>query len=106
MSKTAMIPEDIKRKIEEESRTEWAFRDKFSDDDFKEGAEFGYSLSQSKIQELEKENERLRGFEQKLKEEFLINTQNYPKEYHNLFIEKFNRAFVAHWQQFKETNNL
>lgn len=73
MSKTAMIPEDIKRKIEEESRTEWAFRDKFSDDDFKEGAEFGYSLSQSKIQELEKENEflkmRVRDLEEKVKNE-------------------------------------
>ena len=31
-------------------------------------------------------------FEQCLREEFLINTQNYPKEYHNLFNQKFNRA--------------
>lgn len=31
-------------------------------------------------------------FEQCLLEEFLINTQNYPKEYHNLFNQKFNRA--------------
>lgn len=27
-----------------------------------------------------------------LKEEFLINTENYPKEYHRLFAEKFKRA--------------
>ncbi len=31
-------------------------------------------------------------FEQCLREEFLVNTQNYPKEYHNLFNQKFNRA--------------
>lgn len=31
-------------------------------------------------------------FEQILREEFLINTQNYPKEYHDLFFKKFNRA--------------
>ena len=31
-------------------------------------------------------------FEQCLREEFLINTQIYPKEYHNLFNQKFNRA--------------
>ena len=31
-------------------------------------------------------------FEQCLREEFLINTQNYPKEYHDLFQKKFNRA--------------
>ena len=31
-------------------------------------------------------------FEQCLREEFLINTQNYPREYHNLFNQKFNRA--------------
>jgi hypothetical protein len=31
-------------------------------------------------------------FEQCLREEFLINTQNHPNEYHNLFNQKFNRA--------------
>jgi len=31
-------------------------------------------------------------FEQILREEFLINTQNYPEEYHDLFFKKFNRA--------------
>jgi hypothetical protein len=31
-------------------------------------------------------------FEQCLREEFLINTQNYPEEYHKLFSEKFKRA--------------
>lgn len=31
-------------------------------------------------------------FEQCLREEFLINTQSYPKEYHNLFNQKFDRA--------------
>jgi len=31
-------------------------------------------------------------FEECLREEFLLNTQNYPKEYHNLFNKKFNRA--------------
>lgn len=31
-------------------------------------------------------------FEQCLREEFLINTQNYPKEYHDLFFKKFERA--------------
>lgn len=27
-----------------------------------------------------------------LREEFLVNTQNYPKEYHDLFNKKYNRA--------------
>lgn len=31
-------------------------------------------------------------FEECLREEFLINTDNYPKEYHKLFSGKFNRA--------------
>lgn len=31
-------------------------------------------------------------FEQCLREEFLINTQNYPSQYHNIFNQKFNRA--------------
>lgn len=31
-------------------------------------------------------------FQQCLKEEFLINTQDYPKEYHDLFYKKFQRA--------------
>lgn len=31
-------------------------------------------------------------FEQCLLEEFLLNTQNYPKQYHELFHKKFNRA--------------
>tara|TARA_R100000789_G_scaffold53867_1_gene52866 strand:+ start:158 stop:424 length:267 start_codon:yes stop_codon:yes gene_type:complete len=31
-------------------------------------------------------------FEECLREEFLINTQNYPIEYHDLFNKKFNRA--------------
>ena len=38
-------------------------------------------------------------FEQCLREEFLINTENYPKEYHKLFSEKFNRAA----KRFKES---
>lgn len=29
---------------------------------------------------------------QTLREEFLVNTENYPREYHALFSEKFNRA--------------
>lgn len=31
-------------------------------------------------------------FEQCLNEEFLVNTQNYPEEYHQLFQKKFRRA--------------
>lgn len=31
-------------------------------------------------------------FEECIREEFLINTQNYPKEYHKLFGDKFKRA--------------
>jgi len=31
-------------------------------------------------------------FEECLREEFLLNTQNYPAEYHNLFNQKFARA--------------
>lgn len=31
-------------------------------------------------------------FEQCLREEFLINTQNYPHDYHDLFFKKFERA--------------
>ena len=38
-------------------------------------------------------------FEQCLKEEFLINTQNYPKEYHELFNKKFNRAKKRYVEQ-------
>ena len=34
----------------------------------------------------------LLSFEQCLREEFLLNTQNYPKDYHKLFQEKFERA--------------
>lgn len=34
----------------------------------------------------------LLSFEQCLREEFLVNTQNYPKEYHQLFKQKFERA--------------
>lgn len=34
----------------------------------------------------------LLSFEQCLREEFLLNTQNYPKEYHRLFKEIFERA--------------
>ena len=42
--------------------------------------------------EQEKKEVKPLTFEQCLREEFLINTQNYPKEYHNLFNKKFNRA--------------
>ena len=31
-------------------------------------------------------------FRQILREEFLVNTQNYPKEYHKMFSDKFKRA--------------
>jgi len=31
-------------------------------------------------------------FEQILQEEFLVNTQDYPKEYHELSLRKFRRA--------------
>ncbi|NCB47530.1 hypothetical protein EOM81_11005 [bacterium] len=41
------------------------------------------------------EIERLRRFERYLKEEFLMNTQNYPKEYHYLFRKKFKTALLA-----------
>lgn len=37
-------------------------------------------------------SDSLLSFEQCLREEFLVNTQNYPKEYHNLFHQKFERA--------------
>lgn len=33
-----------------------------------------------------------------LREEFLLNTQNYPSEYHKLFEEKYNRAEKRHEQ--------
>lgn len=36
--------------------------------------------------------DRNKTFEECIREEFLINTQNYPKEYHRLFSDKFNRA--------------
>jgi hypothetical protein len=38
-------------------------------------------------------------FEQILREEFLVNTQNYPKEYHQLFHEIFNRAEKQYKEQ-------
>ena len=44
------------------------------------------------LQEAEPEEEMYPTFEQCLREEFLINSQNYPEEYHNLFHDKFNRA--------------
>jgi len=40
-------------------------------------------------------------FDQCLKEEFLINTQNYPREYHKLFLEKYNRAKNRFEEQMK-----
>lgn len=39
-------------------------------------------------------------FEQILLEEFLINTQNYPAEYHELFRTKFERAKKRFEEQF------
>ena len=38
----------------------------------------------------------LPSFAEILREEFLINTQNYPAEYHRLFIDKFSRAKRRH----------
>lgn len=99
MSKTAMIPEDIQKKIEE-SADRYAilksnpFGGKIYlpqlNTGFSDGAEFGYSLSQSKIQELEKENERWRGLVEKT---FFTS------------IHAIHRTKQA-WQQFKEQNNL
>ena len=42
------------------------------------------------------ENGLFLSFEQCLREEFLMNTQNYPQEYHKLFSQKFNRAKSRH----------
>lgn len=52
------------------------------------------------IRELMKERQRRREFEQCIREEFLLNSQNYPKEYHKLFEQKFARAE----RRFKEQN--
>jgi len=35
-------------------------------------------------------------FEYYLREEFLVNTQDYPKEYHDLFHKKYQRAQKAY----------
>jgi hypothetical protein len=45
--------------------------------------------------QLRKELERLRKFILMLREEFLLNTQNYPKEYHAMFHRKFKRVEAA-----------
>ena len=45
-----------------------------------------------------KESEKL-SFEQCLREEFLINTQNYPREYHKIFHDKFKRAEKRYLEQ-------
>ncbi len=41
---------------------------------------------------LHKAEQEVKEFIQILREEFLVNTQNYPKEYHSLFNEKLNRS--------------
>lgn len=46
-----------------------------------------------------------RSLESILQEEFLVNTQNYPKEYHKLFREKFNRAKAEYLRQFEKDNS-
>lgn len=38
-------------------------------------------------------------FEQCIREEFLTNTENFPKEYHRLFSEKFKRAEKRYAEQ-------
>lgn len=38
-------------------------------------------------------------FEECLKEEFLVNTSNYPTRYHELFKNKFNRAYIRYKKQ-------
>jgi chromosome segregation ATPase len=47
------------------------------------------------LAEARAEIERLKHFERCLKEEFLLNTQNYPKEYLDLFQRKFNAVLKA-----------
>ena len=42
-----------------------------------------------------------RSFEYYLRDEFLVNTQNYPKEYHSLFREKYKRAERAYHEAIK-----
>lgn len=47
-------------------------------------------------------------FEWILREEFLLNTENYPKEYHKLFAEKFERAkkrYEDQWENFDYTTD-
>lgn len=46
-----------------------------------------------------------RSLESILEEEFLVNTQNFPKEYHKLFREKFNRAKAEYLRQFEKDNS-
>jgi vacuolar-type H+-ATPase subunit B/Vma2 len=40
----------------------------------------------------QREGKELEELKLMLQEEFLVNTQNYPEEYHDLFHKKFNRA--------------
>ena len=57
-------------------------------------------LSEYARQESEKATDELQQF---LREEFLLNTQNYPKEYHSLFHKKFKRAIGAWLNQQEES---
>lgn len=57
--------------------------------------EFGVPIERANIPLLVEtllDKAELLPFEDFLKEEFLVNTENYPKEYHQLFNDIFNRA--------------
>lgn len=49
-----------------------------------------------------KESENTISFDQCLSEEFLINTQNFPREYHSLFWNKYKRAEARYEEQFSK----
>ena len=51
--------------------------------------------AEDRLAEARAEIERLKHIERCLREEFLLNTQNYPKEYHALFQRKFKAALSA-----------
>lgn len=97
-----MIPEDIQKEIGFAAAKYSKYEDegilgtnatKFNA--FDDGAEYGYSLSQPKIEELEKEVERLRFFIGKLHNELWENGQ----------VNKELSLFQS-WDKFKLDNNI
>jgi hypothetical protein len=50
------IPNDVKEKITAKAKEEWALQDQFYEEDFISGAKFGYLLSQTEIDQLQKLN--------------------------------------------------